>query len=61
MLSPLGASAAVNLIVSVSDVVVLPGGEADRRMSRTATLGLRVHDADWLPAPPPVSGRSGAR
>ncbi|WP_039933857.1 TerD family protein [Streptomyces viridochromogenes] len=52
----LGASAAVNLSASVSDVVVLPGGESDRRMSRIATLGLRVHDADWLlaPAPAPV-------
>lgn len=47
----LGASAAVNLSASVSDVVVLPGGEADRRMNRIATLGLRVHDADWLLAP----------
>ncbi|MHA5048177.1 TerD family protein [Streptomyces sp. SD15] len=55
----LGASAAVNLSASVSDIVVLPGGEADRRMSRITTLGLRVHDADWLlaatPAPTPVS------
>ncbi|MEV7233867.1 TerD family protein [Streptomyces sp. NPDC051020] len=47
----LGASAAVNLSASVSDVVVLPGGEADRRMSRIVTLGLHVHDADWLLAP----------
>ncbi|MFH8346322.1 hypothetical protein [Streptomyces sp. NPDC018045] len=57
----LGASAAVSLSASVSGVVVLPGGEADRRMSRTATPGLSVHDADWLLlAPTPVSGRSGA-
>ncbi|MFI1414501.1 TerD family protein [Streptomyces sp. NPDC020707] len=47
----LGASAAVNLSASVSDVVVLPGGEADRRMSRIAALGLPVHNADWLFAP----------
>ncbi|MFF3346645.1 TerD family protein [Streptomyces sp. NPDC002779] len=47
----LGASAAVNLSASVSDVVVLPGGEADRRMDRIADLGLRVHDANWLLAP----------
>ncbi|MGW7402147.1 TerD family protein [Streptomyces sp. NPDC054833] len=46
-----GASAAVNLSASVSDVVVLPGGEADRRMTRITALGLRVHDADWLLAP----------
>ncbi|MEV6377940.1 TerD family protein [Streptomyces sp. NPDC051773] len=47
----LGASAAVNLSASVSDVVLLLGGEKDRRMTRIATLGLRVHDADWLLAP----------
>ncbi|MEU2295912.1 TerD family protein [Streptomyces antibioticus] len=47
----LGASAAVNLSASVSDVVVLPGGETDRRMTRIAVLGLRVHDAGWLHAP----------
>ncbi|NEA99367.1 TerD family protein [Streptomyces sp. SID13726] len=53
----LGASAAVNLSAGVSDVVVLPGGEADRRMSRVAALGLRVHDAGWLlsPTTPPMS------
>lgn len=44
----LGASAAVNLSASVTDVVVLAGGEGDRRMSRIASLGLRLHDADWL-------------
>ncbi|MFG3234239.1 TerD family protein [Streptomyces antibioticus] len=58
----LGASAAVNLSASVSDVVVLPGGETDRRMTRIAVLGLRVHDADWLHAPvqEPVEGESEA-
>lgn len=50
-----GASAAVNLSSRVTDVVVLPGGESDRRMGRIASLGLRVHDADWLLAPPPVA------
>ncbi|MFI8534863.1 TerD family protein [Streptomyces aquilus] len=57
----LGASAAVNLSASVSDVVVLPGGEADRRMSRIATLGLRVYDADWLLAPTTSAVSSSAR
>lgn len=47
----LGASAAVNLSANVTDVVVLSGGEADKRMSRILTLGLRVHDSDWLLAP----------
>ncbi|MFF4259691.1 TerD family protein [Streptomyces sp. NPDC001663] len=54
----LGASAAVNLSASVSDVVVLPGGEADRRMGRITGLGLRVHDADWLRAPAPAPTQS---
>ncbi|MFC8362924.1 TerD family protein [Streptomyces griseorubiginosus] len=54
----LGASAAVNLSASVSDVVVLPGGATDRRMTRIAALGLRVHDADWLDAPTPVPRKS---
>ncbi|MEH0652179.1 TerD family protein [Streptomyces scabiei] len=57
----LGASAAVNLSASVSDVVVLPGGEADRRMSRIAALGLRVYDADWLFAPTTTAIPSPAR
>jgi DNA polymerase-3 subunit epsilon len=51
-----GASAAVNLSAKVTDVVVLPGGESDRRMARIASLGLRVHDADWLLAPLSVGG-----
>ncbi|UGY92344.1 TerD family protein [Streptomyces gobiensis] len=58
----LGASAAVNLSARVTDILVLPGGESDRRMSRIASLGLRVHDADWLlapaPAPIPTSAQS---
>lgn len=52
----LGASTAVNLSAGVTDVVVLPGGEADRRMSRITALGLRVHDGDWLLAPAPAQG-----
>ncbi|MFB6960610.1 TerD family protein [Streptomyces sp. NPDC056309] len=51
----LGASAAVNLSARVTDIVVLPGGKSDRRMSRIASLGLRVHDADWLLGPAPAS------
>ncbi|TYK50475.1 DEDDh family exonuclease [Actinomadura decatromicini] len=53
----LGGSAAVNLSGSVTDVVVLPGGETDRRMSRVHSLGLPVHDENWLrtlsTSPPP--------
>ncbi|MEV5400105.1 TerD family protein [Streptomyces cellulosae] len=47
----LGASAAVNLSAKVTDIVLLPGGESDRRMSRITSLGLPVHGADWLLAP----------
>ncbi|MEU1281175.1 TerD family protein [Streptomyces sp. NPDC005805] len=55
----LGGSAAINLSATVTDVVLLPGGERDRRMARVTALGLPVHDGDWLsaldaPAPPPV-------
>ncbi|MEU3557392.1 TerD family protein [Streptomyces fragilis] len=50
----LGASAAVNLSASVTDIVVLPGGESDRRMSRVNSLALPVHDAKWLAAPAQV-------
>ncbi|AWT45998.1 MULTISPECIES: TerD family protein [Streptomyces] len=56
----LGASAAVNLSAGVTDVVVLPGGEADRRMSRIAALGLPVHEAAWLLAPEAVERRAPA-
>ncbi|MCM2392073.1 TerD family protein [Streptomyces albipurpureus] len=47
----LGASAAVNLSASVTDAVILPGGEKDRRMRRIVALELPTHDADWLIAP----------
>ncbi|WP_122618749.1 TerD family protein [Streptomyces sp. Tu 4128] len=47
----LGGSAAINLSASVTDVVLLEGGEGDRRMSRISTLGLPVHDLHWLTAP----------
>ncbi|WP_405762094.1 TerD family protein [Streptomyces sp. NBC_01420] len=50
----MGASAAVNLSATVSDVVVLPGGEADRRMKRVTALGLPVHAPEWLLAPAPA-------
>ncbi len=46
-----GGSAAVNLSRSVTDVVLLDGGERDRRMRRITDLGLPVHDQHWLAAP----------
>lgn len=47
----LGGAAAVNLSARVTDVVLLPGGESDRRMGRITALGLAVHEAGWLDAP----------
>ncbi|MGW5293602.1 TerD family protein [Streptomyces bacillaris] len=44
----LGGSAAINLSRSVTDAVLLPGGEADRRVQRMAELGVSVHDELWL-------------
>ncbi|RSO23340.1 DNA polymerase III [Streptomyces sp. WAC 06725] len=47
----LGGSAAVNLSASVTDVLLLPGGEEDRRMRRITALELPVRDQRWLAAP----------
>ncbi|MFF7074928.1 DEDDh family exonuclease [Streptomyces pseudovenezuelae] len=44
----LGGAAAVNFSASVTDVIVLPGGEHDRRMPRVTERGLPVHAEDWL-------------
>ncbi|MFJ9729600.1 DEDDh family exonuclease [Streptomyces sp. NPDC101209] len=44
----LGGAAAVNLSASVTDVIVLPGGEHDRRIPRVTERGLPVHAEDWL-------------
>ncbi|WP_195731013.1 TerD family protein [Streptomyces albidoflavus] len=46
-----GGSAAVNLSRSVTAVVVLAGGERDRRMRRVVELGIPVRDAQWLGEP----------
>ncbi|MEU9523663.1 TerD family protein [Streptomyces sp. NPDC048224] len=47
----LGGAAAINLSAGVTDVVVLDGGDADRRLARIRALLLPVHDAAWLVAP----------
>ncbi|WP_431995086.1 TerD family protein [Streptomyces griseoflavus] len=47
----LGGSAAINLSAGVTDVVLLPGGESDRRMKRITALELPVHDPRWLTSP----------
>ncbi|MFI8517097.1 TerD family protein [Streptomyces sp. NPDC085481] len=51
----LGGAAAINLSASVTDVVLFPGGELDRRMTRITALGLPVHAHAWLGAPVPES------
>ncbi|MGW6571715.1 TerD family protein [Streptomyces sp. NPDC054945] len=57
----MGGAAAINLSASVTDIVLLPGGEGDRRMERITSLGLPVHDPAWLgaQAPEPVGDRLG--
>ncbi|MFB7657584.1 MULTISPECIES: TerD family protein [unclassified Streptomyces] len=47
----LGGAAAINLSAGVTDVVVLDGGHADRRLPRITALLLPTHDAAWLVAP----------
>ena len=44
----LGGSSAVNLSKTVTDILVLDGGEADPRMTRIRKLGLPVHGIDLL-------------
>ncbi|NEA51802.1 TerD family protein [Streptomyces sp. SID10815] len=46
----LGGAAAINLSASVTDIVLLPGGELDRRMTRVSSLGLPVRAPSWLGA-----------
>ncbi|WP_398856750.1 MULTISPECIES: exonuclease domain-containing protein [Streptomyces] len=52
----LGGSAAINLSRSVTDAVVLAGGENDRRMRRITELGLPVRDEQWLDDPAVAAG-----
>ncbi|MET9378905.1 TerD family protein [Streptomyces sp. NPDC002992] len=47
----LGGAAAINLSASVTDVVLFPGGELDRRMPRITALELPIHAHGWLGAP----------
>ncbi|MFI8890709.1 DEDDh family exonuclease [Streptomyces paradoxus] len=47
----LGGAAAINLSSSVTDVVLLDGGERDRRMKRITALAFPTHAAAWLDAP----------
>ncbi|MEU1316599.1 TerD family protein [Streptomyces tibetensis] len=57
----LGGAAAINLSSSVTDVVLLEGGERDRRMKRITALAFPTHDAAWLDAPvtTPLPGQGG--
>jgi DNA polymerase-3 subunit epsilon len=54
-ITELGGAAAVNLSAGVTDVIILAGGENDRRMPRITMLDLPVHDPVWLDAPVSVS------
>ncbi len=54
----LGGSAAINLSASVTDVVLLPGAEGDRRMRRITALQLPVHDLHWLASPAPMGDQN---
>ncbi|MGK7233158.1 TerD family protein [Streptomyces hygroscopicus] len=62
----LGGAAAINLSASVTDVVLLDGSDADRRMRRIVSLAIPTHDAPWLaapdiaPVPRPAGGREAA-
>ncbi|WP_030669878.1 TerD family protein [Streptomyces rimosus] len=56
----LGGSAAVNLSASVTDVLLLPGGEQDRRMRRVTALELPVRDQSWLAAAPTATAQAPA-
>ncbi|MFF0065933.1 TerD family protein [Streptomyces sp. NPDC005279] len=47
----LGGSAAVNLSASVTEVVLLAGGENDRRIRRITALELPMHSEHWLTVP----------
>ncbi|MFD3422719.1 TerD family protein [Streptomyces decoyicus] len=47
----LGGAAAINLSAGVTDVVLLAGGEADRRMRRIEALDIPAYPGDWLDAP----------
>ncbi|MEV6360984.1 DEDDh family exonuclease [Nocardia asteroides] len=44
----LGGSAAVNLSATVTDLLLLTGGDADRRMRKATDLGLPVHGLEFL-------------
>ncbi|MFJ8105999.1 TerD family protein [Streptomyces sp. NPDC096132] len=47
----LGGAAAINLSASVTDVVLLAGGDSDRRMCRIISLALPTRAPGWLDAP----------
>lgn len=49
----LGGAAAINLSASVTDIVLFPGGESDRRLARVTSMGLPVHEPAWLGSPAP--------
>jgi len=61
----LGGVAAVNFTAAVTDVVVMAGGEADRRLTRIRETGVPVHTGNAvlgivLPAPATVTAPAAA-
>jgi DNA polymerase III subunit epsilon len=61
----LGGAAAVNLSAGVTDVILMAGGETDRRLARIREAGLPLHRGGvalgiTLPAPCPDAGEVGS-
>ncbi|MFD6394688.1 exonuclease domain-containing protein [Nocardia sp. NPDC060259] len=54
----LGGSAAVNLSASVTDLLLLAGGDTDRRVRKATELGLPVHGAELLEPTAPTAPES---
>lgn len=50
----LGGSTSVNLSATVTDIVVLAGGDTDRRIARARKLGLGVHGPELVAAAAPT-------
>ncbi|MEC4018630.1 TerD family protein [Streptomyces sp. H27-D2] len=50
----LGGAAAVNLSANVTDVLLLPGADSDRRLPRIVALDVPLRDTAWLSVPAPA-------
>lgn len=56
----LGGSAAVNLSATVTDLLLLPGGDADRRVRKATDLGLALHGLELLTRSPAAESEPAA-